>query len=182
MTRFGMSASVPRLDAPPGRAGFHMPAEWEPHEATWLSWPHKEASWPGNFTPVPAVFAAMARALAAGERIHINATPDLRRLAEACLLDAAVPPAQVRWFDVPTDDAWVRDHGPIFLVRDGDVKRERLVVDWGYNAWGGKYPPFEQDDAVPSRVGEALGLPVWREEMILEGGSIEVNGRGTLLT
>ncbi len=171
-----------RTSLPPGEAGYRMPAEWEPHEATWLSWPHKEASWPGKLETVPTVFAAMARALAGGERVHINAAAALRPSAEACLRQAGVRMEQVRWFEIPTDDAWVRDHGPIFLVRESAGKRERVIVDWGYNAWGGKYPPFEQDDAVPSRIGEALSEPVWKEEMVLEGGSIEVNGRGTLLT
>ncbi len=159
-----------------------MPAEWEPHEATWLSWPHKEASWPGKFAPIPAVFAAMAGALAAGEGVHINGAPELRASAEASLRAAGVPLQRVRWFDIPTNDAWVRDHGPIFLVREAGGRRERVLLDWAYNAWGGKYPPFDLDNAVPGKIGEALNLPAWRETMVLEGGSIDVNGRGALLT
>ncbi len=172
----------PRLS--PSRQGFRMPAEWEPHRATWLSWPHKEASWPGNFAPIPAVFAQMALHLSRGEQVYINAGPEeLRQSAEAELRRAGVDLSRVRFFPIPTDDAWVRDHGPIFLTRTaGNGETEYLILDWGYNAWGGKYPPFDQDDVVPRKIASALGLPCRELPMILEGGSIEVNGRGALLT
>lgn len=168
----------------PANQGFRMPAEWEPHRATWLSWPHKEASWPGNFALIPAIFAQMARHLSRGEQVYINAgSPELRRSAEDELRRAGVELSRVRFFPIPTDDAWVRDHGPIFLTRAaGTGANEYLILDWGYNAWGGKYPPFDQDDVVPRKIAAALGLPCLELPMILEGGSIEVNGRGALLT
>ena len=161
-----------------------MPAEWEAHRGTWLSWPHKEASWPGKFEPVPAIFAEIVRALAPHEEVHLNAgDEDLEASARAALRRAEVPLASVFFHRHPTDDAWCRDHGPIFVQRPGpDGRAEQLILDWGYNAWGGKYPPFALDDAIPSRIAAELGLPVASPGMVLEGGSIDVNGAGTLLT
>ncbi len=163
---------------------YRMPAEWEPHRGTWLSWPHKEASWPGKFGPVPAIFAHIAGALAPGEEIHINVgQDDLEASARQELRKAGVPLSRVTFHRHPTDDAWCRDHGPIFVERQtpGGL-REQVVLDWGFNAWGGKYPPFDQDDAIPARIAAELALPRVAPGMILEGGSIDVNGAGTLLT
>ncbi len=166
----------------PADLGFRMPAEWEPHRGTWLSWPHKEASWPGKFEPVPAIFARLARHLAEHEEVHINVAGPLLEAEALRALDSAGADRQRIFFHHnPTDDAWCRDHGPIFVQRDAG-RREQIILDWGYNAWGGKYPPFDLDDVVPTRIGAELGLPVRRPGIILEGGSIEVNGRGTLLT
>ena len=156
-----------------------MPAEWAPHRGTWLSWPHKEASWPGRFEPVPPIIAEMIRHLAPGEEVHINvADHGMERGARRVLAEAKVPLDNVFFHHHPTDDAWCRDHGPIFVQRG----REQLILDWGYNAWGNKYPPFAQDDEVPTRIGAELGIKVVAPGMILEGGSIEVNGLGTLIT
>jgi len=158
----------------PAQQGFRMPAEWAPHAGTWLAWPHKEASWPGKLGRIPPVFAAMARHLASGEAVHVNlADAAMQAAAEAAL--AGTPAVFHR---IPTNDAWIRDHGPVFLNNDGP---EQVILDWGYNAWGGKYPPFDLDDVVPTRVGEILKLPVAHPGMILEGGSIDVDGEGTLL-
>lgn len=160
-----------------------MPAEFARHRGTWLSWPHKEASWPGKFEPVPAIFAEIVRHLAPHEEVHINAgTEELEAAARATLGKAGVPSANIFFHRIPTDDAWCRDHGPIFLQREHEGRREELILDWGYNAWGGKYPPFELDDLVPTRIGAELGIPVVAPGPILEGGSIDVNGLGTLLT
>ena len=160
-----------------------MPAEWEPHRGTWLSWPHKEASWPGKFTPVPAVFARMIGELGSHEEVHINvAGPDMESDARDVLAAAAVPVARVFFHHIPTNDAWCRDHGPIFIQRDRGSSRDQAIGDWGFNAWGGKYPPFDPDDVVPTRIGRELGLPVFAPGIVREGGSLDVNGRGTLLT
>ncbi|HTK49506.1 MAG TPA: agmatine deiminase family protein [Gemmatimonadaceae bacterium] len=160
-----------------------MPPEWAPHRGTWLSWPHKEASWPGKFAPVPAVFARMIGELVAHEEVHINvAGPDMESDARDVLARAAVPLTRVFFHHIPTNDAWCRDHGPIFIQRDVESRREQAIVDWGFNAWGGKYPPFDLDDVVPTRIGAELGLPVFAPEIVMEGGSLDVNGRGTLLT
>jgi agmatine deiminase len=170
----------------PRELGYRWPAEWESHAATWLSWPHKEASWPGKFEPVPEIFVEMVRALVPGERVEIlvgAATFEdgvRRRLGEA-----GVPLERVRFHRIPTDDAWIRDHGPIFLTagKDAHAKTPRLAAtDWGYNAWGGKYPPWEQDDVVPERIAQELGVPCFAPGMILEGGSVDGDGEGTLLT
>ena len=163
---------------------YRMPAEWEPHRGTWLSWPHKEASWPGKFEPVPAIFARIVAALVPGEEVHINVGDDrLEEAARAALHSEGVALTRVTFHRVPTDDAWCRDHGPIFVERsDRDGGTTQVVLDWGYNAWGGKYPPYQLDDAVPRRLASELGMPVETPGMILEGGSIDVNGAGTLLT
>jgi agmatine deiminase len=160
-----------------------MPAEWARHRGTWLSWPHKEASWPGNFAPIPGVMAEMVRQLAAGEEVHINVAGDaMEQQARFVLTDAHVSDHNIFFHHHPTDDAWCRDHGPIFVQRDDDGAREQLILDWGFNAWGEKYPPFDHDDVIPSRIAAELGIGVEHPGMILEGGSIEVNGCGTLLT
>lgn len=171
-------------DSPtPAQLGYRMPAEWEPHRGTWLSWPHKEASWPGKFRPVPGIFATMVRALADREEVHINvAGPAMEGSVRALLAGRGVDIENVYFHHNPTNDAWCRDHGPIFLERSLAGRREQAIVDWGYNAWGGKYPPYDLDDVVPTRIGAELGLPVFEPGIVLEGGSIDVNGRGTLLT
>ena len=163
--------------------GFHMPAEWEPHRGTWLSWPHKEASWPGKFAGVPAIFARMVRLLADREEVHINiAGPEMEAEVRSLLTDEGADTGNVFFHYHPTNDAWCRDHGPIFVQRSLDGVGEQAILDWGYNAWGGKYPPYDLDDVIPTRVAEEYGIPVYHPDMILEGGSIDVNGRGTLLT
>jgi agmatine deiminase len=160
-----------------------MPAEWEPHRGTWLSWPHKEASWPGKFAPVPVVFARMIGELVAHEEVHINvAGPDMESDVRDILARAGVSAARIFFHHIPTNDAWCRDHGPIFIQRDQGGGREQAIVDWGFNAWGGKYPPFDLDDVVPTRIGAELGLRVFAPGIVMEGGSLDVNGRGTLLT
>jgi agmatine deiminase len=103
---------------------------------------------------------------------------DVRRL----LADEGVDVGNVFFHDNPTNDAWCRDHGPIFVHRQSAGKTEEAILDWGYNAWGGKYPPYDLDDVIPTRIGRELGIPVYYPGMVLEGGSIDVNGRGTLLT
>ncbi len=170
---------------PPGRQGFQMPAEWAPHAATWLSWPHKEASWPGKLDRIPPIFVEMARHLTRGELVHINLRDRALAAEVAARLRAAAQgprpnrlEERVLLHHIPNDDAWIRDHGPIFLHR-GD---ERVIVDFGYNAWGGKYPPYDLDDAVARRVGEMFHVPVYDGGMVLEGGSMDVDGEGTLLT
>jgi len=163
--------------------GYAMPAEWEPHSATWLAWPHKLATWPGKFEPVPHVYAELIKALSdGGEPVHVLVNnPDMRAFAMSILKEHKADASTVRFFEIPTNDVWMRDHGPIFVRREAPAPR-LLAIDWGYNSWGGKYPPFDLDDVTPQRIGEALKLPVIEGHMILEGGSIDVNGEGVLLT
>jgi agmatine deiminase len=160
-----------------------MPAEWAPHRGTWLSWPHKEASWPGKFGPVPRIFAALVRELADREEVHINvAGPPMEASVRALLADEGAGSGHVAFHYHPTNDAWCRDHGPIFLTRDQSGRTDQAIVDWDFNAWGGKYPPYDLDDVIPTRIARELGLPVFAPGLVMEGGSIDVNGRGTLLT
>ena len=175
----------PPMPPPPTPAslGFRMPPEWGPHRGTWLSWPHKEASWPGKFEPVPRIFAEMVRELARVEEVHINVSGrEMEETVRTLLARERAELGRVCFHQNPTNDAWCRDHGPIFVQRTVNGRREEAIVDWGYNAWGGKYPPYDLDDVIPSRIGTELGLPVFHPGIVLEGGSIDVNGRGTLLT
>ena len=157
--------------------GYRMPAEWEPHRGTWLSWPHKEASWPGKFGPVPAIFARMVRHLADQEEVHINvAGPEMEQDVRATPGRHRADSGNVFFHYHPTNDAWCRDHGPIFLQRHQGGGSDEAIVDWDYNAWGGKYPPYDLDDVIPTRIAKELGLPVFHPGIVMEGGSIDVNG------
>lgn len=169
--------AVPRL------LGYRMPAEWEPHAATWLSWPHNRDSWPGKFEPVPFIFAEIVRHLSQSEYVEINVNdrPAVDEVREF-LSGQNIYLDRVRFHLIPTNDAWARDHGPLFITRQRHGAGEQAIVDWGYNAWGGKYPPFDLDDRVPMMAAAELDCPRFEPKMVLEGGSIEVNGRGTLLT
>lgn len=158
-----------------------MPAEWEPHEATWLSWPQPDCnSFPGSYDRVIPTFVKMAEALAESEIVRINVSgaeqeKTVRKLLRSC------PPERVEYFHIPTDEPWCRDHGPIFVKRDKSP--QLAVLNFGFNAWGFKLSPFDEDNAVPPAVAKALGLPIFNfEHFILEGGSIDTNGQGTLLT
>ncbi|MEI6712757.1 MAG: agmatine deiminase family protein [Verrucomicrobiota bacterium] len=166
----------------PAALGYRMPAEWEPHAATWLSWPRPEGiSFPDSYERVMPAFAKMVDALADSEPVCINVWNAAHEAeVRSQLTRHGARSEHVRFYHHPAHEPWCRDHGPIFLKRA--AAPETVIVDWAYNAWGGKYPPYDLDDAVPTRVAELLELPVYGPEMILEGGSIEVNGSGTLLT
>src|SRR3954471_7266292 len=164
----------------PAELGYRMPAEWERHEATWLSWPRREGiSFPGSFDRGLPALRAMVAALIKSERVCINVSNGAHE-AEAMEVLRGLDPARIAFHRIPTNEPWCRDHGPIFLTREEEPRV--AIVDWDHNAWGGKYPPFDLDDVVPTRVAEILGLPVCYPHMILEGGSIDVNGAGALLT
>jgi agmatine deiminase len=168
----------------PREMGFRMPAEWEPHHSTWLTWPRPDGiSFPDKYDSVPPVYAELIRHLVEVEAVNINVwDAEMEHAARACLDAERVPLARVRFHHFPSYEPWCRDHGPIFLVRGAGEHRERAVVDWGYNAWGGKYPPFDLDDAIPQHVARLRRLPLFSPGIVMEGGSIELNGRGTLLT
>ena len=161
----------------PCQLGYRMPAEWEPHEATWLSWPHNANSWPGRFEPIPAVWKRLVETLAEHEHVNVLAGAG-PVMDQARQMVGGI--ANVSVHDVPTNDAWCRDHGPTFL--SSATGAPPALVDWGYNAWGGKYPPFDQDDLVPSRVAEITERKRFSPGIILEGGAIDPNGQGTILT
>ncbi len=167
--------------ATPKQAGFYFPAEFSRHTATWLSWPHKEASWPGKIGSIYPSYTRFIRELTKGEEVCINVVDEAMRSAATLLLQAAGADMEmVRFFLHPTNDAWCRDHGPAFLVNP--TEKKKAIVDWNYNAWGNKYPPFELDDVIPTLVGKALNLPVYHPGIIMEGGSVDFNGKGTLIT
>jgi agmatine deiminase len=164
----------------PAALGYRMPAEWEPHAATWLSWPRREGiSFPDSFDRVMPTLRAMVEALIESEQVCINICNGAHE-AEAREVLRSLPTERISFELVPTNEPWCRDHGPIFLTRDLDPGL--VAVDWNYNAWGNKYPPFDLDEVAPTRVAEILGVPVFYPEMILEGGAIDVNGEGALLT
>lgn len=165
----------------PANRGYRFPAEWEPHEATWISWPHREGiSFPDAYDRVIPVFVRMVEALVTSELVRINVSgPEQEKEVRALLRD--VPPERVEFFHIATNEPWCRDHGPIFLTRSEEPRL--AVVDFGYNAWGWKYPPCDFDDEVATKVGEKLGLPVFNfGNFVLEGGAIDGNGEGALLT
>ncbi len=168
----------------PRELGYRMPAEWEPHAATWLTWPRPDGiSFPGRYAPIPDVYAQFIFHLTRHEDVHINVwNDDLAQDIRRVLRPHHVPMERVHLHPFPAYEPWCRDHGPMFVVRDRPNGRDRAVVDWGYNAWGGKYPPFDLDDAIPQHVARVRGLPVFNPGIVMEGGSLEVNGAGTVLT
>ena len=164
----------------PAALGYRMPAEWEQHTATWLSWPRREGiSFPKSFDRVLPALRTMVEVLVESEQVCINVFNGAHE-AEARSVLRGSPMERITFYRIPTNEPWCRDHGPIFLRRDREPKL--ALVDWDYNAWGNKYPPFDLDEVVPTRVAETLGVPAFYPRMILEGGSIEVNGAGALLT
>ena len=166
----------------PRQLGYYFPAEFDPHAATWLSWPHKEASWPGKIAAIYPSYGRFIRELTEGETVCINVRDAAMKASAVGHLEAAgVKMDRVRWFFHPTNDAWCRDHGPAFLINPA-AETKKIIVDWNYNAWGNKYPPFELDDVIPTLIGGALGLPVYHPGIIMEGGSVDFNGKGTLIT
>lgn len=154
------------------------PAEWEPHAATWLSWPHNPDTWPRRLREAEAEYVVLVRLLAEREPVRINVQDAAHEERVRTLLGRDVED-DVSCFHHPTDDAWVRDHGPIFVL---DSAGEPSLVDFGFDAWGGKYPPWSRDDAIPRRVAQALGMSRRTADFVLEGGSIDGDGRGTVLT
>ncbi len=165
---------------PPGALGYRMPAEWEPHAGTWLSWPRREGiSFPGAFDRVLPALRRMVEVLLTSERVCINVCNGAHE-AEAFKILEGLPQERLTFHRIPTNEPWCRDHGPIFLTRQDEP--QLAIIDWDFNAWGGKYLPCELDEVVPTRVAKILGAPVFYPRMILEGGSIEVNGAGALLT
>ena len=172
--------TAPDNHAPAAR-GYSMPAEWEPHQATWISWPHKRESWPGKFGPVEPVMAQAVAALSRSETVRINVLDQRHQDHVQNLLSGKVERDRVVFHQFPTNDAWCRDHGAIFVTRSAGSPAA-LALDFRFNAWGNKYPPFDLDNAIPGKMAAALGVPAYPVDMVLEGGSIDVNGRGVLLT
>ena len=161
--------------------GFHFPAEWAKHTATWLSWPHKEESWPGKINTIYRPYCNFIKEVSQGELVRINVADErMAAFAKGQLLAVGADLSKIEFFEFPTNDAWCRDHGPAFLINE--ETKQKAIVDWGYNAWGGKYPPFDLDDVIPTKIGERFYLPVYHPGIVMEGGSVDFNGKGTILT
>ncbi len=166
----------------PASLGYTFPAEYAPHVATWLSWPHKEASWPGKIDSIYPSYSLFVKYLAASEKVRINvANTAMQVFATSHLENAGVDMKMVEFYIHPTNDAWCRDHGPAFLINPA-LEQKKVIVDWNYNAWGNKYPPFDLDDVIPTLIGNHFNLPVYHPGIIMEGGSVDFNGAGTLIT
>jgi agmatine deiminase len=166
----------------PKELGYYFPAEFAPQDAMWLSWPHKEASWPGKIEKIYPVYAQFIKLVAEAQEVKINVGNEAMKLqALRFLEEAEANLSKVHFFLHPTNDAWCRDHGPAFLINP-DAEQKKIILDWGYNAWGGKYPPFDLDDDIPTKIAELYNIPVVYPGIIMEGGSVDFNGRGTVLT
>lgn len=165
----------------PRELGLHFPAEFAPQRAMWLSWPHKEESWPGKIDTIYPVYAQFIKLVAEGQRVCINVADEkMKAFAANHLQLVGTDMSQIDFYLHPTNDAWCRDHGPAFVVNY--ERKEKAIVDWGYNAWGDKYPPYDLDDVIPTLIGEKMGLKVFHPGIVMEGGSVEFNGKGTLIT
>jgi agmatine deiminase len=166
----------------PRELGYHFPAEFARHEATWLSWPHKEASWPGKINTIFPRYSEFVSVLTRVEKVRINVQDEaMKAFATDFLLQAKADLSNVEFFFHPTNDAWCRDHGPAFLINPS-ASQKKVIVDWNYNAWGNKYPPYDLDDVIPTLIARHFALPVFYPGIVMEGGSVEFNGKGTLLT
>ena len=176
---------------PPAKQGFRMPAEWEPHDATWLAWSHGSLDWPGKISPIPWVFAEMVRKIAVGEKVRILAGSAaqedhaVRVLSRVGVLAQGSSSPAVEFFRIPTNRAWTRDYGPIYIRRE-TPHPEIAIAGFRFNAWA-RYPDYDRDCRVSELIARATHRVRYSaqcrgEEVVLEGGSIDVNGRGSLLT
>jgi len=164
--------------------GYRWPAEWESHAATWLAWPHNPETWSGHLAAAQREFTAIVRALQGRDWVHLLVSNDAQEDAARTLLRevGVEPDSGIDFPRIETDDAWLRDSGPIFLVRDSGGRRERALIDFPFDAWGGKYLPCRNDAAVPMRISERTGVERFAADFVLEGGAIDGNGNGAILT
>src|SRR4051794_11151022 len=173
------------LPGPPAALGYAFPPEWAPHTATWFSWPRPEGiSFPGKYHTVPENLARIMCEIQSREQVHINVpNQNWEHIVRQQLEEHGCPTRNVFFHYIKTNESWCRDHGPAFVIKRGRGARSRAaIVDWRFNAWGGKYPPYDDDDAVPTRIAEELKLPVFDPGIVMEGGSVDFNGAGTVLT
>lgn len=170
------------MEQMPSQLGFRMPAEWEPHIHTYMGWPERESTWPGKLEHIPEVFITIVQALNQFEPVYICANSQQSQQARYRL--QKIRATRVQFLeDIPTNDVWLRDFGPIPLTHRRKEEIDIAIVNWNYNSLGGKYPPYDLDDAVPKKIAQFLGnVRIFEPGIVLEGGSIEVNGRGTLIT
>ncbi len=166
----------------PKELGYRFPAEFEQHAATWLSWPHKQESWPGKIEKIYPSYCRFIVTLAEQEPVHINVVnEEMKDFAREKLEGLSANMNRIKFYTHPTNDAWCRDHGPAFLINP-KAEQPLIVIDWNYNAWGNKYPPFDLDDRIPTLIANAYQIPVLYPDIIMEGGSVDFNGQGTVIT
>ena len=168
--------------ATPAELGYYFPAEFAPQESMWLSWPHKEESWPGKIETIFTPYSKFIKEVAKGQKVNINVADEaMKAFALTHLEKAGIDLSKITFHFFPTNDAWCRDHGPAFVINPkAEVKK--ALVKWNYNAWGEKYPPYDLDNQIPIQVAAHLGIPCFKPGIVMEGGSVEFNGKGTLLT
>ncbi|MES2796454.1 MAG: agmatine deiminase family protein [Bacteroidota bacterium] len=166
----------------PKSKGFFFPPEWHAHYATWFTFPHNEASWQGDKREkMYANYLQLIKTVSKKEKVCLNVnSADLQLFINGLLVKSDISLEQIEILINPTNDAWCRDHGPAFLINQST--KERMIVDWEYNAWGGKYPPFEEDNQLPKKIAQYRNLPFVSPGIVMEGGSVEFNGAGTILT
>jgi agmatine deiminase len=179
----------------PAALGYRMPAEWEPHAATWIAWPHNREDWPGKFSPIRWVYTEIVRNLSRVEQVRIIVRSDKTRQRVADCLDlAGVNLDSIQFLLAATNRSWLRDTGPTFVVKNTLASASEAavgLVDWKFNGWA-KYPNHALDDRLPRKIAEFLALPRFIprlgdqktgvQRIVMEGGAIDVNGCGTLLT
>ncbi len=178
-------AKLTVLKGTPASQGYEFPPEWHPHRATWFSWPRPEGiSFPDKYHTVPENLARIFREIAPREQVHINVpNGNYEHLVKEQLKAHGCPIRNIFFHHIKTNESWCRDHGPAFVLKKGKGGRKQAaIVDWGFNAWGGKYPPYDADDAVPTKIAEELKLPVFYPGIVMEGGAVEFNGAGTVMT
>jgi len=198
-----MARALAKFAQPPAALGYRMPAEWETHEATWIGWPHNRSDWPGKFEAIPWIYAEIVRHLARVERVHIVVKDEAAEAKARQVLvrshvlperagEPGKPAGNIRFWQIPTDRGWLRDSGPIFLRRDArkaDVPAVAATA-WRFNGWA-KYDNWHLDALTATEITKRLRIPTWQPELradgelhriVLEGGSIDVNGCGTLIT
>lgn len=163
----------------PKRSGFRLPAEWERHEGTWLAWPHDLETWPRDIAEVEQIFVQMIEALHTGEKIHILVNTGAEERYVFSMLREKGIKENIFFHPIETAGVWIRDYGPMILV---GKKRERVFLNWRFNAWGGKYEAHQKDKDVPKRLSSYFKLPVFNPDMVLEGGAVDSNGAGVFLT
>lgn len=181
MARNQSKSKLKILSQTPASLGYTFPPEWHPHRGTWFSWPRPEGiSFPDKYHTVPENLARIFREIALRERVEINVpNGNYEYIVRQQLAEHGCPLNNVFFHHIKTNESWCRDHGPAFvLMPDGSA----AIVDWGFNAWGGKYPPYDDDDAVPTRIAEEKGLPIFYPKIIMEGGAVDFNGAGSILT
>ncbi len=173
-----------KSSAVPSQLGFRMPAEWERHRATWLAWPHQPDDWPDKFDPIPWVYGEIAHHLHRAEEVRILINDaDGQRRAETVLDKLPLDRGRISFWPIPTDRVWTRDYGPLFLTAADGTS---AIVDFAFNGWA-KYDNWQRDDDVTRQINDQLGKKIWQPQVngrrvVLEGGSIDVNGQGLLLT